>query len=104
MNLEIQILSLIFSFMFGIVISYFYNLFYNLINIKVKRFRILINLLFFLNLFLIYYVLLLLINDGVIHIYFILLLFLGFILFVKKTRNIRQIIKANVKNSKIVRK
>lgn len=104
MPLEIQILSLIYSFIFGIIISYFYNLFYNLINYKVKRYKILINVLFFLNIFLIYFVLLLLINNGVIHIYFILMLFLGFIFFVNKTKKLRKLIKVSVKNSKIPRK
>ena len=38
MNLELQILSLIFSFSFGIVLSYLYNLFYNFLNYKIRRY------------------------------------------------------------------
>ena len=100
MNLELQILSLIFSFSFGIVLSYLYNLFYNFLNYKIRRYNILINILFFLNVFLIYFILLILINDGIIHIYFLFLLILGFLLFLNKSKAVRKIIKVSVNKSK----
>ena len=104
MNLELQILSLIFSFSFGIVLSYLYNLFYNFLNYKIRRYNILINILFFLNVFLIYFILLILINDGIIHIYFLFLLILGFLLFLIKSKALRKIIKVSVNKSKLQKK
>lgn len=104
MNLELQILSLIFSFSFGIVLSYLYNLFYNFLNYKIRRYNILINILFFLNVFLIYFILLILINDGIIHIYFLFLLILGFLLFLNKSKSLRKIIKVSVNKSKLQKK
>lgn len=104
MNLELQILSLIFSFSFGIVLSYLYNLFYNFLNYKIRRYNILINILFFLNVFLIYFILLILINDGIIHIYFLFLLILGFLLFLNKSKALRKIIKVSVNKSKLQKK
>ena len=104
MNLELQILSLIFSFSFGIVLSYLYNLFYNFLNYKIRRYNILINILFFLNVFLIYFIMLILINDGIIHIYFLFLLILGFLLFLNKSKSLRKIIKVSVNKSKLQKK
>lgn len=104
MNLELQILSLIFSFSFGIVLSYLYNLFYNFLNYKIRRYNILINILFFLNVFLIYFILLIRINDGIIHIYFLFLLILGFLLFLNKSKSLRKIIKVSVNKSKLQKK
>ena len=104
MNLELQILSLIFSFSFGIVLSYLYNLFYNFLNYKIRRYNILINILFFLNVFLIYFIMLILINDGIIHIYFLFLLILGFLLFLNKSKSLGKIIKVSVNKSKLQKK
>ena len=104
MSLELQILSLIFSFSFGIVLSYLYNLFYNFLNYKIRRYNILINILFFLNVFLIYFIMLILINDGIIHIYFLFLLILGFLLFLNKSKSLRKIIKVSVNKSKLQKK
>lgn len=97
MKLEIQLLSLIFSFSYGILLSYVYNIAFNLLEHKVKRYKVLINILFFVNMFLIYFFLLLKINDGVLHLYFLILLFLGFWLFVNKTKSLRKYLKVSVK-------
>ena len=84
MSLEEQLLSLLFSFIYGIVIAYLFNLFYSFLNYKDKKYKLLINVLFFLLIFVVYFLLLQRINSGIIHIYFLGMLFLGFILFYKK--------------------
>ena len=84
MNLNIQILSVIFSFSFGIIFAYIYNLNYNFIYFTSLRYKIVINLLLVLNFFLIYFILLKNINEGVVHIYLVLIFLGGFILFYNK--------------------
>lgn len=104
MTLEIQLLSLIFSFAFGIILSYLYNISYNMLNHEKLKYKILINILMFLDMFLIYFILLKIINNGVIHLYFLLVLFLGFCLFVNKSINLRKLLKIYVKKSKANKK
>lgn len=104
MDLQEQLLSLIFSFSYGIIISYIFNLTYNFINYNDKKYKTLINLLLFINIFLIYFILLKQINDGIIHVYFILVLILGFVLFYKKSIMLRKFIKISVKKSKTKKK
>lgn len=94
MDLKIQLLSIIFSFGFGILSSYLYNLSYNFIYKTSILYKIVINLLFCINLGLIYFLLLKIINNGIVHIYFVLSFILGFGLFVNKYEFIREIIKA----------
>lgn len=93
MDLKIQLLSILFSFGFGILSSYLYNLSYNFIYKTSILYKIVINLLFCINLGLIYFLLLKIINNGVIHIYFILSFILGFGLFVNKYDFIRNVFK-----------
>ena len=104
MNLEEQILSLIFSFSYGIIISYIFNLTYNFINYHDLKYKILINILLFINIFLIYFIFLKEINNGVMHIYFFFILILGFYLFYNKSIFLRKKIKVNVKKSKTKQK
>lgn len=81
MNLIIQFKSIIFSFCYGFVLHMLYNIFYKYLNLCKKRYKCLNNLLFFINSSLIYFVLIKLINNGVIHIYFLISLLLGYLLF-----------------------
>jgi len=98
MNLELQILSLLFSFIYGIIISYIYNLNYNFIYKTSLLYKIVINILFCINAGLIYFLLIKVINYGVIHIYFVFAFLAGFLLFVNKYNFMRNFIK--VKKSK----
>lgn len=97
MNLKLQILSLLFSFSYGIISSYLYNINYNFIYKSTILYRIVINLLFCINLGLVYFILIKIINNGIVHIYFILSLILGFSLFVNKYKSLRRIFKVKEK-------
>lgn len=93
MALEHQILSIFFSFSYGIVVSYLYNIFYYQLNIKQIKYIILLNFLFFLDIFLIYFILLIKINNGILNYYFLIVLLTGFIIFNKQNKKFREICK-----------
>ncbi len=93
MELDTQILSLLFSFIYGVIVSYLFNLNYNFIYNTSILYKIVINILFCINLALIYFLLIKVINYGVIHIYFLLAFFLGFGLFLNKYKFMRDFIK-----------
>ena len=78
MNLKIQVFSFVFSFFYGILFSFLMNLHYQYLFRKRKVFKVFFTLLFLLDMALLYFLLLRIINGGIIHIYFYLLLFLGF--------------------------
>ncbi len=100
MNLSTQILSLLFSFGYGIIVSYLFNLNYNFIYKTSLLYKIVINILFSINLGLIYFLLIKVINYGVVHIYFVLMFLLGFSLFVGKYKFLRNLIQ--VKESVLI--
>ena len=100
MNLSTQILSLLFSFGYGIIVSYLFNLNYNFIYKTSLLYKIVINILFCINLGLIYFLLIKVINYGVVHIYFVLMFLLGFSLFVGKYKFLRNLIQ--VKESVLI--
>ena len=79
MNSYIQLLCLILSFIFGILI-YYANIFNNNVlkrkNIIIK---LMLSVLYLFNMSLLYVVLLYKLNDGVLHIYFVLLILLGYL-------------------------
>lgn len=89
MNLEIQIQSLIFSFVFGLFFSLMFNIFYRFLFKGRLPIKIISNLVFVLANIFLYFLLLKIINEGIIHFYFIIMLILGFILGNKKTKKIR---------------
>lgn len=103
MDLDTQIMSLIFSFAYGIIVSYVFNLNYNFIYNTSILYKIVINILFSINLGLIYFLLMKVINHGVIHIYFVLVFLLGFSLFVKRYEFLRPLIKVK-ENVVIIKK
>ena len=100
MDLSTQIMSLIFYFSYGVLVSYLYNLNYNFIYKTSILYKVVINILFCINLGLVYFLLMKVINHGVVHIYFILMFILGFSLFVKKYSFLRKLIQ--VKESVVI--
>lgn len=78
MNLKIQLFSLIFSFFYGMLFSFCININYQYLFYKKVFFQIIITFLFLLDMALLYFLVLKFINDGIIHIYFYFMLFLGF--------------------------
>ena len=93
MNLRIQVLSILFSIIYGIIFGVSYNLSYNFLYSKFSRYRILTNFLFTTNMFLIYFIIMLKINNGNIRLSFLVLLFITFIIFSKYTKKLRKIVK-----------
>lgn len=90
MNLELQIQSLIFSFLFGLFFALMFNLLYKYLFKGKNWFRLITNIIFVFFHTILYFSLLTIINDGRIHIYFILMLSLGFIIGNKKIKKIRR--------------
>lgn len=89
MNLKLQLFSLIFSFFYGVFFSFLFNLHYQFLFYKNRVVQFFMTLLFLLDMSLLYFLILRKINGGIIHIYFYLLLFLGFFIsfsFFKKIR------------------
>lgn len=79
MNLKIQIYSLIFSFVFGIVFYFLLDLFNRYNNRNKLGFRIIFSLFFaFLN-SLGYFYGLIYINNGYLHVYFLLSILVGYL-------------------------
>ncbi len=91
MDLKLQILSILFSFGYGIISSYLYNLNYNFIHDTTILYKLVINILFCVNLGLIYFILIKVINYGVVHIYFVFSFIVGFVLFVNKYKFLRNV-------------
>lgn len=90
MVLEIQIQSLIFSFVFGLFFSLVYNLIYKHLYSGRLIFRVFINLIFVITNIIIYFIFLKIMNNGIIHTYFLIMLIIGFIVGNIKTRVIRK--------------
>lgn len=93
MDLKLQILSILFSFGYGIISSYLYNLNYNFIHNTTILYKLVINILFCVNLGLIYFILIKVINYGVVHVYFVFSFVVGFVLFVNKYKSLRNVFK-----------
>lgn len=97
MSLQIQIYSLIYSFFFGIVFSILVNLHYDMLMSKKKWFQILMNFIFVIDMALLYFLILKNLNGGIIHLYFYLVILLGFLLGYVKTKRLR-LVFSKIKN------
>lgn len=80
MTLKIQIISLIVSFLYGILFSWILNINYKLIYNSKKYISIVGTFVFIICNSLLYFLILMKINHGIIHIYCLLALLIGFIL------------------------
>lgn len=96
MSLEDQVLSIIFSISYGILMSYAYNINYKFLYKTDILYKILINFLFVTNLIIIYFICLIKINNGIIHIYMFILSTFFFIAFNNKLNSIKGLL--NLKN------
>ena len=79
MNLRIQIVSLFFSFGFGIIFSICTNLNYRFLFTKNIYFKVIITFVYILDFTLLYFLLIQKINNGIIHIYFFLIIGIGYL-------------------------
>lgn len=96
MDYKIQIISFLFSFIFGVFFYYASLLNYKFISKYPVILRYLITLIFVLDISLLYILFMYKINYGIVHIYFIIVLFLGFFIgsiYCKKLRKLCKIKK-----------
>ena len=102
MNLKIQIISLLASFLFGMIFSLLVNLNYRYLFHKKRKIKIIVTILFILDMALIFFFLMQFLNGGIIHYYFYLMIFIGFIITFPKTKKLRKIkwLSKNVKKQK----
>ena len=90
MELSIQLQVLTVSFVYGILFSYLLKLQYKFLFESTKFYKILITFLFVFDNCLLYFLILRAINNGIFHIYFLLVLILGFFVgnnFIRKKNN-----------------
>lgn len=80
MNLNIQLYSFICSFLYGVVFYFFLNIF-NKIVIKMNViFRFVLSFVYIILMSSLYFIMLLFVNNGVVHIYFLLLILVGYMI------------------------
>lgn len=92
MDLKIQIISLLFSYLYGILFSFLLNFNYKIIYLKNKLYKILTTFLFVIVCTLIYFIILKIINEGIVHLYFFLMIILGFFTVNNKFKSLRIVI------------
>ena len=89
MDLETQIQSLISSFIYGMYLSLIYNLSYKYLYSKNIIIKILTNFIYMIVNVITYFTILKLINEGIVHPYFLISLLMGFLVGNKTTKKIR---------------
>lgn len=90
MSLEVQFQTFIYSFFFGTFFSFMFNLNYRVLFSSRGIFKIIINVLFIVIHVLLYFIFLKMINSGVLHIYFLLFILIGFLFGNFYTKKIRK--------------
>lgn len=93
MHLEIQIQTLIFSLLYGMFFSLVFNAFYLYIVESRSYIKIIINICVLFLFSIIYFLVLVKINNGAIHIYLFIFLIIGFFIGNNKTKKKRKISK-----------
>ena len=89
MNIEIQIQSIVVSAIYGLLSSFIYNFLYFLLYNKYIIIRLLFNFIFSIVINSMLFLLLYFINNGVVHIYFVIIFLFGFYIGNKNTNKIR---------------
>lgn len=97
MILKTQILSLIFSFVFGILFSICTNLNYRFIFCKSKPLQIIITSIYVIDAALLYFLILKKVNEGIVHSYFFIAAAIGFFVGFIKLSNYVNWFKKKVK-------
>lgn len=78
MNLETQIITILFVFSFSLVYSLIFNLFYKYLFYQNKYFLLFYNCSFMLIMYFLFIICLTIINNGIIHIYMLFIFIIGF--------------------------
>ena len=94
MDLNTQVFSLAFSIIYGIIFGILYNFVYNFLY-NYSRYKTIINILFVTDLVLIYFIIMLKINNGDIRLTFLIALFFNFIVSSNVTKKIMKIVKCS---------
>lgn len=77
MTVNIQLITFIFSFLYGIIASFLFKLNYKIVNNLKKVFNNILTIIFTLDVLIIYVILVYYLNNGYLHIYFIMTLLVG---------------------------
>lgn len=104
MQNEIQLLSFLVSFIFGVLFAFLNELNNKFIFKQKPHFKVIITFLFILNLSLLYLMLIYNINGGIIHIYFFIFILLGYLISFRKIKNVLKYVKHLSKKLKRVKK
>ena len=86
--LDIQLKSILYSFLYGIFFNFLLKLNYKFIYYSKGIIKILINIFFIIDNAFLYFIILRYINNGIFHFYFLLSIVLGFIIVNKVTSKI----------------
>ena len=102
MNAHLQLLSLGASFLYGFIFYYLIKLNYKLIKNQKKFYQSLITILFMYNVVLLYIIIIFKLNNGIFHLYFFIMITLGFLSNLKLTQKVLKNVKfhsfiANIK-------
>ena len=92
MNLEIQIQSIVASISYGLFISLLFNLLHRWIICSNLFLRYLFNIIFSIIISTIYFIMLYIVNNGVISYYFLLSVIIGFFIGNRKTKKLRYLL------------
>lgn len=101
MDYKLQLLSLFISFIYGIFFSLLTNFNYKCLYKTSTPLKITFNIIFVLDIVLLYTFIIYKVNKGVFHIYFILMILLGYVISFNK---IKMLIKRLKEKSNIVKK
>lgn len=100
MDIKIQILSIIFSFLYGIILSFLIKCNYKFLTSQKKFYKIISNIIFCLDCALLYLLIIKEINNGSLHIYLLILIILGYVVSYKKTFYVSNYVKKHLINRK----
>lgn len=89
MILKVQIYSFLYSFFYGIFVFFLLEVNYKLLYTGKIIYKIIVSFLFVMFISLLYFYLLVRINNGIIHIYFFMMMFTGYMLSFVIYRKIR---------------
>lgn len=95
MSLKIQLLSFTFSIIYGLLVGVFYNIFIKQFKGLNKKYTILNNFLFVTDVVLLFFICIYHINEGVIHIYFLLTYVFSFLISKKICKHLQKKCKNN---------
>lgn len=93
MPANIQLIALGASYLFGFIFYYLYKINYIIIKGKKRFYQSLITILFMYNIVLIYIIMIFKINHGMFHLYFFIMIVLGFLTNIKLTKKMLKNVK-----------